>query len=135
MLLGLCRVAGLAAAWTGLAGCSADRAHQEIHGAVTLDGQPVKDGYLRFAPADGKTSSAEVFIKEGKYTARLTTGRYQVEVYSPRAQGKTVRRMAGPGQEAKEVEEMIPARYNRNTELKVDVSKEQSEHDFLLKSK
>jgi hypothetical protein len=135
MRLWLCRAAVLAAAGTGLAGCSAGLAHQEIHGAVTLDGRPVTDGYIRFAPADGKTSSAEEFIKDGKYTARLRTGRYQVEVYSPRAQGKRVRRIAGPGQEAKEVEEMIPARYNRTTELKVDVSKEQSEHDFLLKSK
>jgi hypothetical protein len=131
----LCRAAVVAATWTGLAGCSADRTELEIHGAVTLDGRPVKDGYLRFAPADGKTSSAEVFIKDGQYTARLAAGSYKVEVYSPRPQGKKARRIAGPGAEAEEVEETIPARYNSNTELKVEVTKEKREHDFPLKSK
>jgi hypothetical protein len=129
------RAAVLMAACFGLTGCSAGSAQQEISGAVTLDGQQVLDGHLRFEPVDGKTSSAEAFVKDGQYTAKLTPGRYKVEIYSPRSKGKMVNRVPGPGEKVEVVEETIPARYNTNTQLKVDVEKGKKDgYDFPLKS-
>jgi hypothetical protein len=123
-------------ACAGLTGCSPGSAHQEIAGAVTLDGQKVVDGHLRFAPMDGKTSSAEAFVKDGQYTAKLMPGRYKVEIYSPRSSGKMANRIPGPGEKVEVVEETIPARYNINTELKVDGEKGKPDgYDFPLKSK
>src|SRR5262245_61737453 len=117
MSVWLCRAAVMITVCAGLAGCSAGSGQQEVSGAVTLDGRPVQQGYVRFAPADGKTSSSEVFIQDGRYRTRVTCGPYRVEIYSPRTKGKAAHRPAGPGQEAEEVEETIPARYNARTEL------------------
>jgi hypothetical protein len=131
----VCRAAVVLVTGAALAGCSADAAQQEISGAVTLDGLPLKDGHIRFAPTAGNTSSAEVFLREGRYTAKLTVGSYRVEIYSPRSKGNVTKRIAGPGQEVEEVEETIPARYNVNTELSVELTKDKKEYDFPLKSK
>ena len=117
----------------GLAGCSGPT-QQEITGTVTLDDRPVPDGHIRFDPTDGKTSSAEAFLKDGKYTAKVTAGNYKVEIYSPRSKGKATR-IAGPGADAEEVEETIPEKYNVNTQLKVDVTKDKKVYDFPLRSK
>jgi hypothetical protein len=118
----------------GISGCSADSAQQEISGVVELNGRPVKDGYIRFAPMDGKSSSAEVFIKEGKYFAKLARGNYQVEIYSPHSKGKPAKRIAGPGGDADEIEETIPPKYNVKTTLKLTVIKDKNEYDFSLQS-
>jgi hypothetical protein len=84
---------------------------------------------------DGKTSSDEVFIKEGRYSARLAPGSYKVEIYSPRSRGKPAGRIAGPGSDAEEIEETIPAKYNIKTTLKITVIKDKKEYDFSLQSK
>jgi len=129
------RTAMVVAACGGLAGCSSEPAQQAIAGTVELDGRPVKTGHIRFAPFDSRTSSAEVFIKDGKYTAKLMTGSYKVEIYSPRAKGKPAKRIPGPGADADEFDESIPARYNIKTVLKADIVKEKKEYHFTLDSK
>jgi hypothetical protein len=135
MSLWVYRAAVVMTACLGLAGCSADASQQEISGAVTLDDQPVKDGHIRFAPVEGKTASAEAFVKDGTYTTKLTVGSYKVEIYAPRSTGKMVKRLAGPGEKAEQFEETIPARYNTHTGLKVGVTKEKKEYNFSLKTK
>ena len=67
-----------------------------VHGKVTLDGQPLKQGYVRFDPAvPGKGTPAEGQIKaDGGYEARsfvgqsgTTPGEYKVSLAAiPRAQ-------------------------------------------------
>jgi hypothetical protein len=50
-----------------LAGCGDGSA--TVSGTVTYDGQPVKEGYVTFSPADGKGPSAGGPIANGRYTA------------------------------------------------------------------
>ena len=120
------------AACAGLIGCGGPR-QQQVSGTVTLDGQPVKSGHLRFSPTE-RTSSAEGLIQQGKYTLRVAPGKYKVEIYSPRSRGKG-KRPAGPGADAEVFEETIPAHYNTRTDLTVEVTSDKKEYDFPLKSK
>lgn len=48
-------------------GCSDSGA--AVSGTVTYDGEPVKSGYVTFAPADGKGPSIGAPITDGKYSA------------------------------------------------------------------
>lgn len=48
-------------------GCSAPGG--VVSGTVTYEGEPVKTGYVTFAPADGKGPSVGAPITDGKYTA------------------------------------------------------------------
>jgi hypothetical protein len=123
------------AAGAELAGCSSGPARQEIHGAITLDEQPVAEGNMRFTRTDGQGSATEVFIKEGKYTATLLAGTYKVEIYAPRIVGKLANRPPGPGAEAKAVVETLPAKYNVESMLTAEVEPGIDEIKFDLTSK
>lgn len=48
-------------------GCSNPGA--TVSGTVTYEGEPVKTGYVTFAPSDGKGPSVGAQITDGKYTA------------------------------------------------------------------
>jgi hypothetical protein len=135
MLGWLWRAFAVGIACAGLAGCSAGSAEQEVAGMVMLDGQPVTEGHIRFAPTDGKTTTAEAFVKDGKYSTKLMAGKYQVEIYAPRVRGKMAKRPAGPGAEADDDVETIPSKYNTRTQLTADVTRGKNEHDFALDSK
>jgi hypothetical protein len=119
-------------ACAGLAGCSFGRSWLVVGGEVKLDGSPVKQGHIRFEPAEGLTASCEVFIEDGRYTAHLMPGTYKVAIRSPRVTGKVSRGIDGPGTEADVVEETILPRYNDKTELSIEVTKGSKRHDFLL---
>ena len=120
----------------GLPGCSSGNGTREIHGSVTLDGQAVEKGNIRFIPTDGKGARAEVFIKDGTYTASLPPGNYKVEIYSPQSKGIMTNRPPGPGAKAKLEVETIPAKYNAESQLTVDVKPDVDEvPPFDLKSK
>ena len=124
----------LLAACAALAGCSGGPVQVDVSGTVTLDDQVVKTGKIRFDPVDGKTASAEEFITDGKYTAKLTVGDYKVQINSSRPTGKKANRPAGPGQDVEQMEEIIPARYNSATELSIAVTKDKKEYSFPLKT-
>lgn len=46
----------------------------EISGMVTVDGEPVGKGSIRFKPADGQGPTDGGRIVDGKFTAEVTTG-------------------------------------------------------------
>ena len=50
-------------------GCSADSGLGTLTGTVTLDGEPLKSGVIRFAPTDGHTATADAVIQDGKIRA------------------------------------------------------------------
>jgi hypothetical protein len=71
------------------AGCSDPSA--SVSGAVTYDGQPVKDGYVTFAPADGKGPTAGGPIKDGKYAVdKVPPGPKVVQVEASSGAGPSV---------------------------------------------
>ena len=51
-----------------LVGCGPDVQDGDVTADVTLDGQPLKEGMIRFVPADGKTAAKDGPIANGKFT-------------------------------------------------------------------
>src|SRR5262249_60971208 len=91
-------------------------------GAGRVDGQPVKVGTMSFFPKDGKTSTAGGKITDGQYSVEVPVGVMKVSISEPRGSGK--KKKLYPTADSPEVElqeEGLPARYNEQTELELEV--------------
>ncbi len=107
----------------------------DVRGTVTLDGQPLPQAHVEFAPTQGRPSQAMTDAQ----------GRYRL-MYTPDTPGAvlgshTVRittATSSPADEdnpdAKPAEEKVPAVYNRQSELQQDVVSGKNEFDFPLDS-
>jgi hypothetical protein len=111
-----------------------------LSGVVTLDGAPVTAGTISFLPDghDGRVSGGQ--IVDGKYDIPSeygpNAGAYLVKVNWLRPTGKKTID-SDTQQEVDVVEETIPDRYHRKTELRVTVSDQPGVQafDFELVSK
>lgn len=120
MLIGLC----------ALIGCTPDDRPIPITGSVTFDGQPVGEGVVQFV--DEKTGrGAEVRLgADGRYSAELHKGTYNVLVSPPYIEENT----GGlPNTKYKKVNN-IPNRYHSTATsgLSAAVDADQKTHDFKL---
>jgi|SRR5581483_5791935 len=106
-----------------------------VRGVVTLDAQPLAEGTIHFAPADGQGPSQAAVIREGKYSTELARTNYKVQIFAPKP-AKVVAKLDenGPGGGPR-MEELLPPRYNINSELTLEVSGPTKAADFELKSK
>jgi hypothetical protein len=100
---------------------------------VTLGGEPLKTGIVRFVPADGQTATADAMITNGNYSAAVPPGEKRVEITSSKVVGK--RRMMPESPEIDIVEELLPAKYNAKSELSFSVLTGSQTKDFALLSK
>lgn len=104
-------------------GCGSNempRAHLvDVHGKVTVDGEPLQDGSIEFIDPSGKSESAIGAIQGGEYRLKSAPGSKRVEI---RAQ-KTVseRTNAATGQTEKITEQILPEKFNAKSELKADI--------------
>jgi hypothetical protein len=118
------------------AGCKGSEATTgTVTGEVTLDGQPLKTGLIRFVPADGKTPTADATITDGKFTAVVPLGEKKVEISAPKVVGKTKMYDTPDSPVVDEVADIIPKQYNVRTTLTLTVQKGTQEKKFELKSR
>ena len=118
-------------------GCSSESERIAVSGEVSMDGAPVPNGEITFAPADGSIQQATAPIVEGQYAMDerfgAVPGSYRVMIRGFREIPAT-----GPGNpyapDAVPTEQYIPARYNERTTLTAEVSADQPRHDFQLQS-
>ena len=128
----------LCTAWMGLAlGCSSAAKHGDVSGTATFDGAPLKTGVIRFEPVDGGTASADAIITDGKFSAQVPPGEKRVSITSAKVVGKKKMYDTADSPTIDITEEMIPKKYNANSELKLTVKlgRQDSEPQFDLKSK
>ena len=118
----------------GVLGCGGGSETYDVSGAVTLDGQPVKEGDIIFEASDGSIGSDAGKIIDGKYSLEVKPGRKKVVIRSQRkVPGKSIE--GAMGENLDETEEAIPARYNESTELTAEVgSSSDNTFDFPLRS-
>lgn len=110
-----------------------------VSGDVTLDDKPVSEGFISFfaAGTGTKRPTGKAQITAGKYSAAgVLVGETVVEVssatkiYQPDPKkGKNYK----PKPEELDPE-LIPAKYNKNTILKITVKEGENKEDFHLKS-
>lgn len=117
-----------------VAGCNKSDLNS-VSGVVTLDGQPLKEGTIQFAPADGKAPSQAAMIQDGKFSTELRRTNYKVEMHATKFIDTGAKLdEKGPGGGPTAVE-LLPSRYNVQSELTLKIDGSRSDVRFDLKSK
>jgi hypothetical protein len=96
------------------------------------DSQPAKSGSIAFFPVDGKSITAGAEILDGEYTAEVPLGASKVEIRVSKVVGER-KLYDAPNSPIKPLlAEALPARYNDETELRLDVQPGENRKDFEL---
>src|SRR5205809_273909 len=97
----------------------------KVTGDVTLDGQPIKDGSILFLPMDGQGQTAGAPIKDGKFVAeQVPVTKMKVEIHGNKPTGRKIKAYDTPDSPVSdEIVEIVPQRYNFQSELTLDVKK------------
>ena len=123
---------------TVFGGCSANGPERvAVHGSVVLDAEPLSQGSITFIP-EGEGTAASGEILDGQYEIPRergpSPGRCRVEVPSYQETGEMVPGTAEGGMVA-EVAQVIPAAYNMQSNLEVELQPGiVNECDFELSS-
>jgi len=94
-----------------------------VNGKVTFHGTPLEAGVVTFHPLGaGNPSSASIDGGNFRLTgdAGLPPGQYRVEIISNVKTGKKIPGI-GPDGQADEIRQVIPDRYNRSSELSIEI--------------
>ena len=104
-----------------------------VSGTVTLDGRPVDNGIISFIPADTtKAQPVTVDIKAGNYTAHLQTGPTTVQISAPVVTGQRKEYNSPDAPLIDITEESIPAKYNSDSQLRVDIQRGANTKDWVI---
>ena len=121
-----------------LAGCGSG-GRVPIQGSIAYDGTPVEEGTITFLALDGGgvDSNAGGDIKDGKYSINAERGpkpgKYKVEVYWNKKTGKMVATPGDSSVKMPETKQMLPPKYNKQTELTADITSGRNTKNFDLK--
>ncbi|MEW4563718.1 carboxypeptidase-like regulatory domain-containing protein [Bremerella sp. JC770] len=108
----------------------------EVQGTVTLDGQAYPNALITFSPVGGGRPSNGLTDEQGNYQLiyirtqkGAEAGRHSVKIMTMPAKHE------GPGMRpATAPKELLPARYNKRTELNATVEEGPNTIDFALES-
>ena len=123
-----------------LLGCSGS-SQCTVTGNLSFNGQPVQDGSIRFFPVEGTDGHGAVAkIQNGQYAitseSNLRSGKYVVQITATRKTGRTIKpKEVMPGDSGSPSEEevqIIPAKYNLKSELRVDLQPGPNSYDQKL---
>ena len=118
-----------------LVGCSSKPTGGTVKGTVSLDGQPLAAGQILFVSVDQSTPSAEATVTAGQFEALVPPGEKRVEIRSPKVTGKSKMYDDPNSPTVDLIAELLPAKYNVNSELKMTVDGSVQEQKFDLQSK
>lgn len=101
-----------------------------VTGKVTLDGQPVTNATVTFQSTNGQSAYGNTDAS-GNYELKFRSGATGAEVGSNTVRIETILDAPPPVG----YKDPIPAKYNSQTTLKVDVQAGENTHNFELSSK
>jgi hypothetical protein len=121
--------------WLGCITCTGcNPTHVELAGSVQIDGSPITQGTIRFAPEDPKGVTAEALIENGRYIVKVEKGNKKVMIHGFKKVGEQF--PWGPnGRAADILDEVVPKEFNDETTLTIDVERSRSDADFNLSTK
>lgn len=135
----------LCAVLAGCGGASDGQDRQPFSGTVTVNGQPLKGGYLVFEPKEGQTTQSGGMIADGKFDVPerhgAIPGIYSVAIFSEGMAPTTDAEPGTPEYEAAmskaiAAQPVIPEKYNVKTELTAEVVRgEANVFEFNLNTK
>jgi hypothetical protein len=100
----------------------------KIEGRVTLDGQPLAEGYILFLPEGSAIAGAGAPIQNGRYAARVSSGPKRVRITAERVMPGKLDPLGMPVHE-----QYVPERYNKDSTLTMTVEGNKTQ-DFPLTS-
>jgi len=103
-----------------------------VTGTITVDGSPAQSGSIAFFPVDRKSSTAGSEIVDGQYTAKVALGAAKVEIRVPKVMGEKKLYNTADSPKKKILAESLPAKYNDQTELQLDVQPGENHQDYSL---
>ena len=110
-----------------------------VSGTVTLDGKPLPEAFVFFRHADGGRISEAFTDNSGRYTLNYSNDESGAMVGSNTVRISTfieaVREDSGAIVKGTNKKELVPAKYNKQSELTVEVKSGKNTLDFDLKSK
>jgi hypothetical protein len=107
----------------------------EVTGSVIVDGKPAQIGSITFFPVDGKSTTAGAPLEGGKYTAKVPVGNFKVDIRVSKVVARRKLYDTPDSPMIDEMAEVLPSRYNNDTELRLEVKPGKNEKDWDLKSK
>lgn len=121
-------------------GAPADFPREPVRGSVRLDNEPLADGLISFVPVGRDEPIASGVVQKGAYSIERehgpAPGPHQVSITSTQPTGKKRKNPDDPEHDIVETRETIPAKYNLNTELQVEIKAGgPNSHDFELQGK
>jgi len=124
------------------AGCSAGPTppkRGKLEGKVTVNGKPAAKGTIRFMSLEPGGMNAIAQISDGQYSLPAaegpTKGKYRIEINVPSGKKLITDNPDIPGKKLEEDIELLPPRYNRNSELTLDYDPDHPDpRDFHLTS-
>ena len=115
--------------------CGADDGLERaiVSGSVTFDGTPIANGEIRFVPMDGTRGPISgAPIVDGEYVAK-SNGGVPLGGHTVRIKAFTTDTKSGSVDERDDGEiQIIPAKYNRDSNLTADVDGKSDQVDFEL---
>jgi hypothetical protein len=105
-----------------------------VSGIVSLDGSPLKDATVTFAPASGRPSQG-VTDGAGRYTLDYTLGRPGAVIGLHSVRISTEGYVQGADGSVEQRKERVPATYNAQSTLTAEVKAGDNELSFELRSK
>lgn len=103
-----------------------------VTGTVTVDGAPAKTGSIAFFPVDRKSPTTGAEIIDGQYTAQVPFGASKVEIRVSKVIGQRKLYDTANSPVMPLLAESLPAKYNDQTELTLDVQPGRNQQDFQL---
>ncbi len=115
-------------------GCS-EPTEGVVSGTVIVDGEPAKTGAITYIPVDGKSPTAGAVITDGKYTATVPLGKTKIQIHVTKVVGQT-KLYDTPDSPLMPIRvEVLPPKYNYQTELLLDVKPGKNQQDYDLTTK
>jgi len=122
-----------------LTGCNPPRTQTvKVTGKITIDGNPIEQGAIKFMAVDGDTPVGGGSISNGTYIAEVPPGKKKVLVNGQKLVGKEPLYKDMPDSPTRDkLERTTPLAYNNQeaTPLVADIKGETKDLDFDLDSK
>lgn len=113
------------------AGCSPSN-KAVVTGTVTVNGEPANVGAVSFFAVDGRAPTAGSPIVDGRYSAQVTPGLCSVQVRVSKVVGEK-KLYDTPDSAVRQVwAEVLPPKFNDNTELRLEVKPGKNEQNYDL---